>query len=679
MNSGSASNLHTALNLVELSLLSISNAITDGLLVKPKQPLPSELSERLFMCLSAHSLLDRESELLSFLSPFQTSLDLSNYFPKDGTNSGRQLPSEGFIQDCIFKCINHLQNLYCRNNRISFNTLYKIATSNSHLKVIDLTGCYTPLGELTIMLIKGCSELTTLILSGTTISDRSFNFASDSATYIGGNSHYIKFDVKDDGTCRRQKRKYHPTSHERKRQKIGQEYHHYSLKQLAISGCLGITNTGVASISVLFPNLSSIDCSHIPIDDIRPLLMNCRQLRSINVSGCNLDQSKPFLPQWISNDFKLSLEEISFSGTGNLEKNFTDLLEHCSPNLKTIRLRNKTLDDIHGLSWISNGSNLQCVDLYSMPLSSSFISDLLASRESLKVLDITHCTGISETDIFKLVATELPTLQSLTLTQHSIIPAIKNYTLKNWPCFNHLCINLDRKYLLSEEDIRTLSISCGDQMEYLELWNCETLTYHTILFIVNSCQNLKKLLLSTAGDSAPSLSDNEFSNLVSSFPNIQFKIWYHTISGNRHFRYHHGLTDEAKTLTVPRKVNALAIDFKIENNIIAPVVLVDQIPIWSNETAASLGHLRKTCEKKNCGALPLISEWCCECDIDNYNGVLFYHDQDYICWETHEPGIKTSFCFSKDQYTKAINDARLRHLQLLWQKNMTKSLPNCCS
>lgn len=102
MNSGSASNLHAALNLVELSLLSISNAITDGLLVKPKQPLPSELSERLFMCLSAHSLLDRESELLSFLSPFQTSLDLSNYFPKDGTNSGRQLPSEGFIQDCIF-------------------------------------------------------------------------------------------------------------------------------------------------------------------------------------------------------------------------------------------------------------------------------------------------------------------------------------------------------------------------------------------------------------------------------------------------------------------------------------------------------------------------------------------------------------------------------------------------
>lgn len=97
------------------------------------------------------------------------------------------------------------------------------------------------------------------------------------------------------------------------------------------------------------------------------------------------------------------------------------------------------------------------------------------------------------------------------------------------------------------------------------------------------------------------------------------------------------------------------------------MILVDNIPIWSHETSASLHHLRKTIDGGDGGALPLISEWCCECNIESYNGVLFYHNADYVFWETHEPGVKQRFRFSKGQYITAVNNARLQYMQLAWQ------------
>ena len=53
-------------------------------------------------------------------------------------------------------------------------------------------------------------------------------------------------------------------------------------------------------------------------------------------------------------------------------------------------------------------------------------------------------------------------------------------------------------------------------------------------------------------------------------------------------------------------------------------VFVDNIPIWSNENSASLLHLKQSSEG-NSGAIPIIDDWCCGCNIDSYNGVLYYH------------------------------------------------------
>jgi len=94
-----------------------------------------------------------------------------------------------------------------------------------------------------------------------------------------------------------------------------------------------------------------------------------------------------------------------------------------------------------------------------------------------------------------------------------------------------------------------------------------------------------------------------------------------------------------------------------------PSVLVDNVPIWSNESPASLQNLRLTLQGgENAGALPIVSDWCCECNIENFNGLLYHHDEKnhQITWETHEPGDKKTFRFDYNQYAKALVNVRIR-------------------
>jgi len=257
------------------------------------------------------------------------------------------------------------------------------------------------------------------------------------------------------------------------------------------------------------------------------------------------------------------------------------------------------------------------------------------------------------------------------LTRH-YFPHMRNLTLttiqyrylsefgRNCPNLRRLSINLDFKQLLQESELH-LILSNFNKLRELELWCCDSISLGTIEKILTEyCPLLKKLLISTAdmqNDASP-LTGDEFKSLTDNFPHVQFKIWHHSIYGNRHFRYHRGRPSKNHNL-IPKQTNTFSLKTSvIEENgqsQIIPVVLIDNIPIWSNETAASLSHLLKTTTDE-CGALPMISDWCCECNIHNYNGVLFYHDGEQLIWETHEPGIKQVFPFSKEQYTKAIND-----------------------
>ena len=117
-------------------------------------------------------------------------------------------------------------------------------------------------------------------------------------------------------------------------------------------------------------------------------------------------------------------------------------------------------------------------------------------------------------------------------------------------------------------------------------------------------------------------------------------------------------------------------------------------------------------------AVPLCSQWCCECDIECFNGVLSYplslpHDREVVVWEIHEPGPNRKFIFDKvclllissflpslpspspsyplfchpllcllvlkslsrqDQYVKAINNARLAEIQLRYRHQLESGM-----
>jgi hypothetical protein len=93
----------------------------------------------------------------------------------------------------------------------------------------------------------------------------------------------------------------------------------------------------------------------------------------------------------------------------------------------------------------------------------------------------------------------------------------------------------------------------------------------------------------------------------------------------------------------------------------------------------------------------VIDDWCCGCNIDNFNGLLYYHTDNtnngcmwdaapapsartgphchgltarakqshFVIWETHEPGSKHRFCFDQEQYRHAIREATTTHNMLV--------------
>jgi len=379
-----------------------------------------------------------------------------------------------------------------------------------------------------------------------------------------------------------------------------------------------------------------------------------------------IDQSQPFqitLGQ-------LQLEAIYFSGTGELTGHFLELLENMGPTLKHLHLRNKSFPQSvnSATQFLRNCTGLVSLDLYGVTGTTQLIPDLLyLPRSNLKELDISYWdSGISMDHFNLLTQHPLSNLKSLTLTilNSSVVPLLTEFG-KKCPKLRRLCINLDYRHLLIESEIVKI-LSFFNHLFELELWCCQSMSLDTIQKILTEkCPHLKKLLISTAdihNDKSP-LTDEEFQLFTENFPKLQFKIWHHSIYGNRHFRYQCGY-DPTVNL-IPQQTSTLTIKpTQIEENgksLVIPTVLVDNIPIWTNESTASLCHLQKTITDEN-GALPLISEWCCDCNIHHYNGVLFYHEGDQLIWETHEPGPKQTFRFSSSQYTTTIQ--QLEQLQL---------------
>lgn len=520
---------------------------------------------------------------------------------------------------------------------------------SSELRVLDLSSCSGVTSSALKSILLHCTRLETLNISGCPITDDAFDILDISHSGpVPRSALKRKYDTVCDlmAVCSVPEEDFVPVERSHKRAKhedtlimdvmtpvavaskvstSGRPMVH--MRSLNISGCCSVTNAGLQLISKLFPYLTRFDCSHIDTNDnldIRPLLTNCAFIKSVNINGCRLDMSESFL-----DNGTLALEEISFCGTGTLNNHFHDLLEKCAPSLRVLRLRNKSFATRNAdgrpqdpTTWLQQCRSLVTLDLYSVSVGESALSQLLSTRcrDTLEVLDITHC-HVLESDLQQLCNTFLPRLRSLSLN-HVAISQWTSDLSRNCPLLTHLCINLDLKALLPERDVPQL-LQGLDQLRELELWCCKSLSRPTVLSILEMCPNLRCLLLSTANSeeaaddedidmadedsdwsddeevekrvevkpvvrhehahdhdhdhahghahgchAASWLSDAEFSQLTQSYPHVQFKIWHHTISGNRHFRFHNGDTpqDKIERLITPLKVNELGVRLKVNTS-----------------------------------------------------------------------------------------------------------------
>eukprot|EP01126_Amoeba_proteus_P004362 TRINITY_DN11457_c0_g1_i19.p1 TRINITY_DN11457_c0_g1~~TRINITY_DN11457_c0_g1_i19.p1 ORF type:complete len:748 (-),score=96.65 TRINITY_DN11457_c0_g1_i19:586-2829(-) len=722
---GSASSNSTrTTNLVDLCCVALAKCVAqnksrigDGL-----RSLPSELSERLLSSLTAQNLLTSETLMV---------VATSN--PKKLCLGGlKQKPDRESLLTTLSLC-SSLEVLNLSASSIDDSVLQLLCqmSYSSQLRIVDLSTCVRITSKMVQQFLFRCEKLEQLDLSGCNITDETFSLPITVPTKFchlpeigpmkkrareGENEsvgHFKGSEFVSFGITKRRKVNWKKEDFVHKCNESDPLYNPrlVNLHSLNISGCCSLTNRGLEFISHLFPYLVQLNCSHLEIKgvlDIGPILSNCKFLKSLNINGCILDQSKivvePSTPK---------LEEINFCGTGTISCHFSTLLEHCAPVLRVLRIRNKSFTEYESqatpLEWLKSCRVMSILDLYSVSVDDCLISHLLnGCRNTLKVLDITHCP-ISDENLNLLSNTQLPNLSHLSLNQMAIVQWLPELG-GNCPNLRHLCLNLCLKTLLLESRL-TIMLSRLSLLKNLELWSLESISLPSIVSVLQLCPQLRSLLLSTVnqepqemvrdeGESNESeedslmsdslgknhkggliLSSAEFSLLTQTYPHVQFKIWYHTIYGNRSFRYHMGSTQDEKLkgLLTPTKINQLGVKLRVEKKEkgieIIPTILVDNIPIWSQEMCASLSHLRLTTET-NGGAVPLISEWCCECDVESYNGVLFYHDTDYVFWETHEPGVPRKFCFSKSQYFGVINNARLQFLRLVWQQQkLLKPVP----
>jgi len=622
--------------------------------------LPSELAYALFKRLKEKKQLNVRT-VHALTKPNLKILDLTNLPPniKFDTNE-----LERSVRQCRY-----LECLRTHDIVISSQTLGVLCQPQyfNNLRCLSLSSC--TLDETMLRtLILSAVNLSELNLSGSNVSDACFQPALDP-------SYAHALSMLGDSAPRTKKRKRlseedtlcdtmdvdSPPCPQNKKKHVYVKKPNMAI--LNVSGCTGISNKGIEGIALMFPMLASFDCSHCDqVTSIEQIVVSCKLIRHLAIDGCPVSSGDPAI--WQSNPDSLrQLKSFTYSGTGVLDAGWTGWFEQCAESLTKLQLRNKDPEDEDLPSiWLQKCTRLKYLDIYGLSVTSNFIGMLVENtrcHETLKTLDLTHCCGITVSSIRKLGQTGLPALKSLTLSLPRQFGTADLQLLgKGCPELEHLCINYAPRGVLRTGDGLEPILSTYPKLKHIELWCCDSVTQEMVASIPEICKNVTSILVCRVNArlrDRPCLSEREFTGLKQKHPNIEFKIWHHTVLGNRHFQYHAGARDfdcfdERNKLTVQ-----LTPDKHLENCYKARV-LVDNIPIWSNEKDVCINHLIAT-TVENSGAIPLVGDWCCECNVETYNGVLFYHHRDCIIWETHEPGSKRRFCFQKDNYNRVVKSA----------------------
>lgn len=486
----------------------------------------------------------------------------------------------------------------------------------------------------------------------------------------------------------------------------------FHLHKLNISGCSQLVcDAAIRGISSSFPMLSELDISHCHrVTDLSPLQENCALLSHLNISGTSVSFAKSRLAPPPQN-----LEEFRFSGSGCVDSFFPAFIQHCIPKLRVLELRNKVFEDPAALSQLlPNATQLRSLDLYGTDVDGSVLRAIFDNRHtrlSLEILNLAQCVELSTADWMDAMAplqsgnVNLPYLSSLALSGIKDRLPVEIVALLGRSCPGVKSLSLghvsDESTLRQPEVAQMLA--AFPMLRSVEVWTCESVSITLLSMIPQMlCRRIEEVQVCSLqaraerrrghhddeGDDhvhlnvaprLPSLALHQISRLQKSFPDVHFKIWQHSVLGERFFQEINANKCRSNVLKlsnirfeVSRIEEPLLADDLDETHdgnsaLLAEAYLrvspvIDGAYIWTNENSISLDILKQTIPSRgttHCGGtVPLVRDWCCECNMDDFAGVSFRVDSQHVHWHIREPGPEMFLRFGRDQYIAAATQAQ---------------------
>ena len=556
----------------------------------------------------------------------------------------------------------------------------------------------------------------------------------------------------------------------------------YGLSTLHLSGT-NITNKTIEAMSKLYPDLMELDVSHCSnISDLTPIILRCRHIRSINISGCPVQSHSDRLSAhllvddagFVSYPFLQNLEHLLFSGSGRLDAGFSLWMRACGPSLLELRIANKTLPEdpigqhIHArnaraqlsagfalsddqtlhlplfVRMLMSCERLEVLDMHGLNVSTGTMKMLFevarpAWTQTCMELDVVNCDEVcldtlsvvfGLTDLMQgplpapgmVMAGTWPALKTLRLSggKHAntlsgpILPAIGAFAC---PQLENLILNNPRacRPLLRPVQLAQILQRYPD-LRSVEIWCLSSVAFSLAALIPQLCPNVTNVLMCVVGGNGGNaghhhifaehhlparlqhahqngrpiegnamavlaaaeskampqfLNGEQVQTLQGNHPDIEWKFWRHSVESARQFQHIRPVERSTglavSSLRPEQPTNQLTVTVEptgetdaalpLRSRLIRATILVDGISIWNSEKGASMHHLAQSIwglVTHNAGAIPLVEDWCCACNIEEFNGVLFYDDAEYVYWDVLEPGPQGQFKFHKAQYVAAI-------------------------
>lgn len=620
--------------------------------------LPGDICESLVHALLNKGLLNDET-LHRVVSPFMSNLSIGK--------TKHTLSAESI--DYALKMCRDLRRFQSYGHDMGSSTLEHIV-NHSGWKALSLIGCP---------------------LSNTQFQDLIHNSAGLESLDISGNPHIKDFGIQSKKRKRVSDELAYPKRIKTETQWTPSSYatdngSDMKLKHLRLSGCENLTDTGILSIALSCSQLEVLDISHCKnVTDISPILLNCLKIRELILDDCpivtkSLNSSVPYLKH---------LKKFSFNGTGILHDGFQTWFTNCK-SLEYLSLRNKThipsnIDESEKRSelfkeLIQPLRHLQTLDLYGCNFTLSMIN-MLAQHKDLKknltLLDITCFDEISNTELLSTLShpktNPFERLHSLSIpgSKPESVDIQAEHIRRTFPCLESLCINKIKNYKgIRQVDLAKI-LTGFPHLKELKVWCCSSISYSLTAIVAHLVKPIQSVVLcaedmgvhnhvdaekskEAQGDHMNFINEAQVERLMKDFPQIEFKIWRHSVRGSRNFQH-----INPKYPNIPEtKIDVCKVS---DSN--QWTLKVDHIPIWANEKPVSLENLELTLahlhhpQNSQGGTVPIVEDWCCSCNIDEFNGVLFYNDDSHIYWEVHEPGPIATYKFEKNQYQNAIESA----------------------